>query len=166
MIVGFNHNVMYKGEMFHIQTEDSGVKNPHIITLLYRGGNIISSKKTSYLDIVKSDNLEQIVEELMKEQHKDMLRRLKSGEFDARLGLTNTPASPETPAKPAQPKPAPSAPAPPRPAAPAPAPPKAEPAKPAAAAELPLNIQPAAPAKPKQSLDEIIFDFLTSGDDK
>ncbi len=85
MVVGFNHNVMYKGERFHIQTEDSGIANPHIITLLYRGGTIISSKKTSYADIIKIENLEQVVEELMKEQHKDMLRRLKAAEFDDRI---------------------------------------------------------------------------------
>lgn len=82
MVLGFNHNLMYKGEVFHVQTEDSGVANPHIITLLYRGGVIISSKKTSYSDILKMDNLEAVVEELMKEQHKDMMRRLKTGEFD------------------------------------------------------------------------------------
>ena len=41
MVVGFNHNVMYKGEVFHVQTEDSGITNPHIITLLYRGGTIL-----------------------------------------------------------------------------------------------------------------------------
>jgi hypothetical protein len=58
------------------------VANPHIITLLYRGGVIISSKKTSYSDILKMDNLEVVVEELMKEQHKEMMRRLKAGEFD------------------------------------------------------------------------------------
>jgi hypothetical protein len=82
MVLGFNHNLTYKGEVFHVQTEDSGVANPHIITLLYRGGVIISSKKTGYSDILKMDNLEVVVEELMKEQHKDMMRRLKSGEFD------------------------------------------------------------------------------------
>lgn len=82
MVLGFNHNLMYKGEVFHVQTEDSGVANPHIITLLYRGGVIISSKKTTYSDILKMDNLEVVVEELMKEQHKDMMRRLKTGEFD------------------------------------------------------------------------------------
>lgn len=82
MVLGYNHNLMYKGEVFHVQTEDSGVANPHIITLLYRGGVIISSKKTSYSDILKMDNLEVVVEELMKEQHKDMMRRLKAGEFD------------------------------------------------------------------------------------
>lgn len=82
MVLGFNHNINYKGEVFHVQTEDSGVANPHIITLLYRGGVIISSRKTSYSDILKMENLDVVVEELMKEQHKDMMRRLKSGEFD------------------------------------------------------------------------------------
>lgn len=84
MVLGFNHNVTYKGEVFHVQTEDSGVNNPHIITLLYRGGVILCSKKTSYADILMMDNLESVVEELMKAQHKELMRRLKSGEFDER----------------------------------------------------------------------------------
>jgi hypothetical protein len=82
MVLGFNHNLMYNGEIFHVQTEDSGVANPHIITMLFRGGVIISSKKTSYADILKMDKLDVIVEELMKEQHKAMMRRLKAGEYD------------------------------------------------------------------------------------
>ena len=82
MLLGYNHNINYKGSVFHIQTEDSGVKTPHIITLLYREGVILCSKKTSYADILRIDNLEAVVEDLMKEQHKEMLRRLKSGEFD------------------------------------------------------------------------------------
>lgn len=90
MLLGYNHNVTYKGSVFHIQTEDSGIKNPHIITLLYREGVILCSKKTSYADILKIDNIEAVVEDLMKEQHKDMLRRLKSGEFDARAFGTAT----------------------------------------------------------------------------
>jgi hypothetical protein len=100
MVVGFNHNVMYKGEMFHVQTEDSGIANPHIITLLYRGGTIISSKKTSYADIVKVENLGQVVEALMKEQHKDMLRRLKAAEFDSRIFTPQPPAPAAPPRKP------------------------------------------------------------------
>jgi hypothetical protein len=82
MVLGFNHNLQYKGEIFHVQTEDSGIANPHIITLLYRGGVILCSQKTSYSDILKMERLELVVEELMKEQHKNMMRRLKSGEFD------------------------------------------------------------------------------------
>jgi len=92
MVLGFNHNVMYKGEVFHVQTEDSGVANPHIITLLYKGGVILCSKKTSYADILKMENLEDVVQELMKEQHKELMRRLKTGEFDERA--FSIPASP------------------------------------------------------------------------
>lgn len=82
MLLGYNHNVTYKGSVFHIQTEDSGVKNPRIITLLYRDGVILCSKRTSYADILMIDCLETVVEDLMKEQHKEMLRRLKNGDFD------------------------------------------------------------------------------------
>ncbi len=99
MLLGFNHNIMYRGEIFHVQTEDSGVENPNIVTLLYKGGVILCSIKTSYADILRMDNLEQVVEELMKEQHKQMMRRLKSGEFDERIAPAEKPpeaGDPET----------------------------------------------------------------------
>jgi len=85
MVAGFNHNIRYRGELFHVQTEDSGKANPHIVTLLYRGGTIICSAKTSYADIIKTDELELVVEAIMKEQHQGMMRRRKGGEFDAQL---------------------------------------------------------------------------------
>ncbi len=85
MIVGFNHNVLYRGVGFHVQTEDSGLKSPSLVTLLYHGGIIVSSQKTSYADILGIDNLSHVVEELAKEQHKGMLRRLTKGDFDQRI---------------------------------------------------------------------------------
>ena len=110
MIVGFNHNINYKGVGFHVQTEDSGVNNPHLITLLYHGGTIIASQKTLYKDILQVENLSQVVEELAKEQHKGMLRRLTQGEFDKKIvalgipldGGTAAPAAASEPEKPAQ----------------------------------------------------------------
>ena len=82
MVQGFNHNIKHKGKLFHIQTEDSGRDNPHIITHVFVGGNILASKKTSYADIVKAERLEQIVRELMEEQHKSVLRNLINGVYD------------------------------------------------------------------------------------
>ena len=159
MVVGYNHNIQYKGEVFHIQTEDSGINSPHIITLLYRGGNIIASKKTSYADIVKMGNLNQVVEELMKEQHKDMLRRLKSAEFDAKLGLAGVVATPPSPAVSAPLAPV----APPEAPALRPIPPPPPLAQQAAVTPTPPSPQHAPPKK--QSLDDLIFDFLSTGDD-
>jgi len=82
MVLGFNHNIKHNGRIYHVQTEDSGVDNPHIITHLFVGGNILATKKTSYADIVQAENLEQIVRELMQEQHKAMLRNLINGVYD------------------------------------------------------------------------------------
>ncbi len=83
MIPGFNHNVRYKGILYHVQTEDSGADNPVITTLLYKSGTILSSKRTSYSDILNSDKMEEVVKDIMKEQHKLMLHDLKNGEFDS-----------------------------------------------------------------------------------
>jgi hypothetical protein len=82
MIPGFNHNIKHKGRIFHIQTEDSGPKNPHIITHLFVGGNILSSKKTAYTDLVGQPDYEKTVRSMMEEQHKQMLRNLVNGAFD------------------------------------------------------------------------------------
>ena len=82
MVPGFNHNVKHMDKVYHVQTEDSGVANPHIITHLFVGGNILATKKTSYADIVQANNLHEVVKELMQEQHKAMLRNLINGVYD------------------------------------------------------------------------------------
>lgn len=79
MLVGYNTNVPYKGNLYHVQTEDSGLKNPVITTLLYIKGTILSSKKISYAHIASSPNYKEKVRELIKEQHKNMIKELISG---------------------------------------------------------------------------------------
>lgn len=86
MLIGRNDNIAHKGKVYHVQTEDSGPNRPHIITLLYYGGNIISSKKTSYADIVNSEFMEDVVRGLMDEQHAQMIKALKSDAFDKPAG--------------------------------------------------------------------------------
>src|SRR5437773_1302277 len=36
--MGFNNNVKYQGQVFHVQTEDSGLDAPHVITHLFADG--------------------------------------------------------------------------------------------------------------------------------
>lgn len=79
MLVGYNTNVPYKGNLYHIQTEDSGIKNPVITTLLYIKGTILSSKRISYAHIASSPDYKVKVRELMKDQHKAMMKELISG---------------------------------------------------------------------------------------
>jgi hypothetical protein len=81
--VGFNNNVKYGGNVFHIQTEDSGLDRPHIITHLFAdGGRIIKSNKRSYAAEVKRDDVAAYVRQLMKGQHMEMAIMLREGTFD------------------------------------------------------------------------------------
>ena len=83
MLSGFNTNYRYRGVLFHVQTEDSGVSNPHVITHLVHGGNILASEKLDYAKSLDAKDLEDVVRDLMESQHKAMLKRLKRGGFDA-----------------------------------------------------------------------------------
>ncbi|HLA51407.1 MAG TPA: hypothetical protein VJZ92_04060 [Thermodesulfobacteriota bacterium] len=94
MQLGFNENVMHNGVRYHIQTEDGGKKNPVITTLLFKEGVIMSSKRTSYADIIKSDNLDLVVKEIMREQHGAMLKNLKDGVFDKKEEAVKPQAKP------------------------------------------------------------------------
>src|SRR5262249_39038908 len=56
--VGFNNNLKYKGAVYHVQTEDSGLDKPHVITHLFAdGGRIIKSYKRSYAGEVSRDDV-------------------------------------------------------------------------------------------------------------
>jgi hypothetical protein len=79
---GFNHNVKHKGQLYHIQTEDSGKHNPTVTTLLFLGGNVLASLKASYAEHLDSEGLPRRIRELMEAQHKQMLRNLLKGQYD------------------------------------------------------------------------------------
>ena len=81
--VGFNNNVKYKNQTFHIQTEDSGLDKPHIITHLFAdGGRVIKSHKRSYAEHTRRDDVAAFVRQLMKGQQLEMALSLREGRFD------------------------------------------------------------------------------------
>lgn len=81
-LLGYNTNVRHDGLLYHIQTEDSGVGKPHIITHLFVDGTILSTKKTGYEHLLNQDEIEDSVRQLMKEQHKAMFIELRDGVHD------------------------------------------------------------------------------------
>jgi hypothetical protein len=85
MLSGFNTNLRHRGVLFHVQTEDSGRANPHIISHLFHGGNILASRKHDYRELLDLGELPDAVRELMESQHKGMLRGLISGDCDAQI---------------------------------------------------------------------------------
>jgi len=76
MLTGYNTDFKFQGKIYHVQTEDCGTNNPQIVSLLYHQGEILASRKTSYQDILKADCLDEVVREIMMEQHKKMIRDL------------------------------------------------------------------------------------------
>ncbi|MBV9495588.1 MAG: hypothetical protein JOZ54_15180 [Acidobacteria bacterium] len=124
MITGFNTDIRHNDKVYHIQTEDKGLQNPYIESLVYVGGEILASKKTSYAEQLKSGIDEKLIGGLMEQQHRTMIAAIKRGRFDQPADATkamtdkvpapvmptvpNTPipaATTETPAPPAQPGP-------------------------------------------------------------
>jgi hypothetical protein len=82
-LLGFNNNVRHKGRVFHIQTEDSGVRHPHVITHLFAdGGRILKTTKTSYTEHLGQPSMADTVRAMMQEQHKSMFIALRDGQFD------------------------------------------------------------------------------------
>lgn len=81
MLTGFNNNIVYKNETFHIQTEDGGPKHPVITTLIYYKGAIVASKKSNYEHILNEENVDKTVKQLMENQHKTMIKALLGGKF-------------------------------------------------------------------------------------
>lgn len=116
-LVGFNNNFRYRGLSFHIQTEDSGVERPHIITHLFvDGGRVIKTLRNDYSQHVNGPDYRTVVQRMMRDQHRAMAYDLSQGRIDPIIdGLLGAGASvhperhPPTPPLPAEPNPLPSA---------------------------------------------------------
>jgi hypothetical protein len=80
-ILGYNHNVRYRGLVFHVQTEDSGVLSPHLFTHLFHHGVIVSTRKLDY----DAGSAEESIKSLMQAQHKAVLKDLRRGQFDDKI---------------------------------------------------------------------------------
>jgi len=99
--LGYNNNVTYEGKVYHVQTEDSGIEKPHVITHLFSEGVILATRKCSYDHLLEDPDIEEKVRKLMREQHKAMFIALRDGTYQDDRSETAAPAP--SPAKPAGP---------------------------------------------------------------
>lgn len=98
MITGFNTDIKHNEKVYHVQTEDKGVGNPYIESLVYVGGEILASKKTSYAEQLKTGVDDKWIGGLMEQQHRTMIAAIKRGRFDAPADTTKsvTPVPPRS----------------------------------------------------------------------
>jgi hypothetical protein len=90
VITGFNTDIKHNEKVYHIQTEDKGLQNPYIESLVYVGGEILASKKTSYAEQAGAGVDEKWIGSLMEQQHRTMIAAIKRGRFDATTDAKST----------------------------------------------------------------------------
>ena len=82
MITGYNTDIQHEKQVFHVQTEDRGVDNPLIESLIYMGGKIIAQKQYSYAWLLREGYSEEAVQGMVDAQHRKMVRDIKGGKYD------------------------------------------------------------------------------------
>ena len=177
MITGFNTDVKHKNRVFHIQTEDKGEANPYVESLVYVGGEILATKRTSYAEVVQTGRDDHAVQDLMEQQHRTMIAAIQRGRFDGPNGSVQVPEGMSSTADSGPPAAAKSAPpaqssaVPPPPPAPAPAKAaKVEKPEKGKSAKTEKGDSTAPPgtksplAESDRSLDQMVLEYLVSED--
>ena len=81
MVTGINSDIDYNGKLYHVQTEDGGINNPIILTRIFCSGVLVTTRKTSYVYLLDMDGFKDVVENLMKEQHNEMIQEIQDGKM-------------------------------------------------------------------------------------
>ena len=82
MITGYNTDVEHNGVVYHVQTEDKGLRAPVILSLVYTGGAILASKRSPYDDLIASGFEEQVLVERLERQHKLICAAVHAGRIE------------------------------------------------------------------------------------
>lgn len=83
MIPGYNTDIEFDGTIYHVQTEDKGLKARLIVSLVYVGGEILASKRTSYDDLMTDGKVDEaaLIERLQR-QHKLICAAIRAGRIE------------------------------------------------------------------------------------
>ena len=78
---GFNTDIHFRGQRFHVQTEDWGFENPFFVSRVYNGGAVIKSVKVPYGEILPRGTGSEApaIRLALELQHKKILDLLLSG---------------------------------------------------------------------------------------
>src|SRR5512132_1866362 len=91
MISGYNTDVRHNNRVFHIQTEDRGETALEIESLVYVGGEILASKRTSYPEAIRSGRDDRAIRKILERQHRTMIAAIQRGRFDGPSGSVRVP---------------------------------------------------------------------------
>jgi hypothetical protein len=82
IVSGYNTRVEYRGSSYIVQTQDKGLGARYVESLIYKSGQLLTSKKTSYTRSLSSPDVKVLIEQIMESQHKKILEEIVEGKFD------------------------------------------------------------------------------------
>ncbi|MFM9905638.1 MAG: hypothetical protein ACKVQJ_13830 [Pyrinomonadaceae bacterium] len=88
MISGFNTDIEFENTVFHVQTEDKGLKSRLIVSLVYNKGTILASKRVNYDDLLIGKFEEKKLVERVNRQHQLICAAVSSGRLDELKEMT------------------------------------------------------------------------------
>jgi tetratricopeptide (TPR) repeat protein len=74
----FTSNIVVDGVRYHFQTEKLGSERPIILTTVFKGGEIVSSRETDYSHLMGDSALNEKLCELMHKQHSSVINMFKA----------------------------------------------------------------------------------------
>lgn len=88
MISGFNTDIKVGNTVYHVQTEDKGLKSRLILSLVYDKGTILASKRVTYDDLANGPFDEKELAERVNRQHQLMSAAVKAGRINELKEMT------------------------------------------------------------------------------
>lgn len=85
MITGYNTDVRHGEIVLHVQTEDKGVENPFIESVIYVRGQVLAAKRSGYAQLLEEGKGATEIAAMMEHQHRTILAAIRAGRFDAKL---------------------------------------------------------------------------------
>ena len=88
MITGFNTDVKHGDTVYHVQTEDKGVKNPLILSLIYVKGTILDAFRSRYDEFLDSGRFSEAqLQKILEFQHRQIVGAIKRGKYQKGMAL-------------------------------------------------------------------------------
>jgi hypothetical protein len=85
MLTGYNTDVRHLDLVLHVQTEDKGLDNPAIESVIYLRGRVLAAKRTAYEKLINQGKGEREIAAVMEHQHRTIVAAIRAGRFDGRI---------------------------------------------------------------------------------
>ena len=79
---GLNSEILRDEVYFLVQTQDKAPGANYIESIIYKAGQVLSSRRTFYTHLLDSDDLPEKIKAIIDNQHNSILEEISQGKFD------------------------------------------------------------------------------------